>query len=236
MRKIKKFLLPAAAVLMILAAGMVLYPALTAPKLPPAELAAVAVDNLLSADSLTFQTESKLLLNNEITPLGKLNGEICGENYHIQGEVLGSRVNIYQLGQRTLRQDTLTEQWLDLADGEMLTNQSLLGDLDPRTVFHLTAILDATAADTEDIDGEKCFKLGFTPQTADGYYEKYFDDLACTLWVNAQNQIRRAEICATAHAGSQSSTLTLTCNFSDYNATPEIVPPVVDANQQQPAA
>ena len=232
MRKIKKFLLPAAAVLMILAVGIVLYPTLTAPKLPPAEMAAVAVDNLLTAESLTFSTESKLLLNNEITPLGKLNGEICGDNYHVQGEVLGSRVNIYQLGQRTMRQDTLTEQWLDLADGELLTNQSLLGDLDPRSIFHLTAILDATAADTEEIDGEKCFKLGFKPQTADGYYEKYFDDLACTLWVNAENQIRRAEICATAHAGSQSSTLTLTCDFWNYNTTPEITPPIAEVTEQ----
>lgn len=225
----KKILLPAAGILLIvLLLVMWLRPSFTAPKLPPAELAAVAVENLLAAESISFHTESKLTLNEESTPLGELSGEICGADFHVQGEVLGTPVNMYQIGETTFRQDTLTEQWLTLSDGELLTNDSLLNEINPRAFFKLAAINDAAECGEESIDEEKCWKVTFTPQTEAGYYEKYFDALTCTLWITRDDrQIRQAEIAAAAHAGEQQSTLTVTTEFWGWNETEPIQAPLV---------
>ncbi len=225
----KKILLPAAGILLIvLLLVMWLRPSFTAPKLPPAELAAVAVDNLLAAESISFHTESRLALNGESTPLGELSGEICGADCHVQGEVLGTAVNMYQIGQTTFRQDTITDQWLEISDGELLTNDSLLNEINPRAFFKLAAINDAAEQDEESIDEEKCWKVTFTPKTEAGYYEKYFDSLTCTLWITRDDrQIRQAEIAAAAHAGEQQSTLTVTTEFWGWNETAPIEAPIV---------
>lgn len=135
---------------------------------------------------------------------------------------------MYQIGETTFRQDTLTEQWLTLSDGELLTNDSLLNEINPRAFFKLAAINDAAEAGEESIDEEKCWKITFTPQTEAGYYEKYFDTITCTLWITRDDrQIRQAEIAACAHAGEQQSTLTVTTEFWGWNETEPIQAPIV---------
>ncbi len=235
----KKLLLPAAGILLVLLLLIAwLRPGLSAPKLPPAELAAVAVDNLLAAESFCFHSESRLSLNEESTPLGELSGELCGVDLHVQGNVLATPVNIYQIGETTYRQDALSEQWLEIADGELLQNDSLLYDVDPRAFFDLAAIENAAEAGEETIDEEKCWKLTFTPRTKSGYYEKYFDSLACTLWITRDDrQIRQAAITAAAHAGEQQSELSVTTEFWGWNETPPIEAPIVtNQTEKQPEA
>lgn len=227
--KPQKILLPAALLLAaLLIVFLILKPTAGKPKLPPGELCAVAVEELLALDSLSFHTETELLLNDESVKLGKLDGEINGADIHVWGEVLGSALNIYQLGNTTYRQDTITEQWLTTDDKELLNNESLLYDADPRAFFDLAAISDAAEQEAEDIDEEKCWKLTFTPKTQSGYYEKYFDSLTCTLWLTMDDcRIRQAEINAAASAAGQNSCLTVQTEFWAWNDTPPIEPPIL---------
>lgn len=232
--KPQKILLPAALLLAaLLVAFIALKPAITKPKLPPAELCAVAIDDLLALDSLSFHTETSLTLNDESVKLGELDGEINGDDLHVWGEVLGSSLNIFQIGETTYRQDTLTEQWLETDDGELLTNQSLLDEANPRAFFQLAGLQNAAEAEPESIDEEKCWKLTFTPQTESGYYEKYFDTLSCTLWLTMDDcRIRQAEINAEATAAGQTSCLTVRTEFWAWNDTPPIEPPLLEPAAQ----
>lgn len=232
MRKKKiALLLSAALLLMLIATAAVRHFALPTMGLGPAELAAAATDDLLSLDSLTFHTQTELTINSDTVSLGKIDGQINGENLHIWGNVLGSDLNIYQIGATTYRQDTLTDQWLTTDDGELLTNASLLADADPRSLFRLSGINNAEEANQAEINGQKCRGVSFCPTTADGSMEKYFDNIKCTIWVGRDNHIMRTEIAAEAVTSGQSSTLTLTCDFSEWNTTPAITPPII-----QPAA
>lgn len=226
----KKILIPAAlALLLIIAAICWLRPNLNAPKLPPAELAQTAIENLLAAESLSFSTQSCLLLGDDEMQLGDIHGEINGSDYHVNGEVLGSKLDLYQIGNKTYRQDTLTEQWLVLEDEQVLNNDALLSDINPRAAFQLTDILNVSEAETENVDEEKCYKLTFEPQTASGYYEKYFSSLTYTIWVTLDDhQLRQAQINASASANNIQSTLQITTDFWDWNQTPPIEAPVVE--------
>lgn len=199
--------------------------------LPPAELAADATARLTALNSVTFHTETKLDINGESVALGSIDGQICGSDLHICGNVLGSDTNIYQIGGTTYRQDTLTEQWLTTADGELLTNPSLLTDADPREFFRLAQLSAITEGDTQEINGEKCRVISFVPLSESGELEKYFDEISCTIWVTRAGQLARSEICAAAATSGQTSTLTLTCDFSAWDDTAPITPPIV-----QPAA
>ncbi len=226
----KKILIPAGLV-MLLIIGVIcwLRPNLNAPKLPPAELAQTAIENLLAAESLSFNTQSRLLLGSDETLLGDLNGQINGADYHVCGEVLGSELNIYQIGGKTYRQDSLTEQWLVVEDQQMLTNEALLSDINPRAAFQLTDMLNVSEAEAENVDEEKCYKLTFEPQTESGYYEKYFSSLTYTIWVTMDDhQLRQAQINASASANNIESTLQITTAFWDWNNTPAIAAPVVE--------
>lgn len=225
----KKILLIAAAVLIVVLAGFNLLKIVpTAPKMPPNELCAAAIESLQALDSFSFHTDTELIINEENVKLGKIDGEICGKDVHICGNVLGSDLNIYQIGNTCYRQDTITEQWLITEDSELISNEALLSDANPRALLQLTELGDVTEGDIETIDEEKCRRLTFTPHTDSGYWEKYFDEISCTIWVTLDNnQIRQAEICATATAAGQTSTLCLTTEFWAWNETAAIEPPIV---------
>lgn len=220
----KKILIPVGlALLLIIAVVCLIRPNLNAPKLPPNELAQTAIDNLLAAESLSFATHSCLLLGDEEMQLGDIHGEINGADFHVAGEVLGTPMDLYQIGAKTYRQDTLTEQWLVLEDQQLLNQEALLNEINPRAAFQLTDILNISETETENLDEEKCYKLSFQPQTASGYYEKYFSSLTYTIWVTLDDhQLRQAQICASASANNIESTLQITTEFWDWNNTPAI--------------
>ncbi len=226
----KKILIPVGlALLLIIAVVCLIRPNLNAPKLPPNELAQTAIDNLLAAESLSFATHSCLLLGDEEMQLGDIHGEINGTDFHVAGEVLGTPMDLYQIGAKTYRQDTLTEQWLVLEDQQLLNQEALLNEINPRAAFQLTDILNISETETENLDEEKCYKLSFQPQTASGYYEKYFSSLTYTIWVTLDDhQLRQAQICASASANNIESTLQITTEFWDWNNTPAIEAPVVE--------
>ncbi len=227
---VKKILIPTGLALLLII-GVICYirPNLNAPKLPPTELAQTAIDNLLAAESLCFNTQSCLLLGDEEMKLGDIHGEINGSDYHINGEVLGTPMDLYQIGTKTYRQDTLTDQWLVLEDQAMLNQEALLSDINPRAAFQLTGILNVSEAETENVAEEKCYKLTFEPQTASGYYEKYFASLTYTIWVTLDDhQLRQAQINASASANNIQSTLQITTDFWDWNNTPPIEAPVIE--------
>ena len=226
----KKILIPVGlALLLIIAVVCLIRPNLNAPKLPPNELAQTAIDNLLAAESLSFATHSCLLLGDEEMQLGDIHGEINGADFHVAGEVLGTPMDLYQIGAKTYRQDTLTEQWLVLEDQQLLNQEALLNEINPRAAFQLTEILNISETETENLDEEKCYKLSFQPQTASGYYEKYFSSLTYTIWVTLDDhQLRQAQICASASANNIESTLQITTEFWDWNNTPAIEAPVVE--------
>ncbi len=226
----KKILIPVGlALLLIIAVVCLIRPNLNAPKLPPNELAQTAIDNLLAAESLSFATHSCLLLGDEEMQLGDIHGEINGTDFHVAGEVLGTPMDLYQIGAKTYRQDTLTEQWLVLEDQQLLNQEALLNEINPRAAFQLTDILNISETETENLDEEKCYKLSFQPQTASGYYEKYFSSLTYTIWVTLDDhQLRQAKICASASANNIESTLQITTEFWDWNNTPAIEAPVVE--------
>ncbi len=226
----KKIMLPVGlTLLLIIAVVCVIRPNLNAPKLPPAELAQTAIENLLAAESLSFSTHSCLLLGDEEMQLGDIRGEINGADFHVTGEVLGTPMDLYQIGSKTYRQDTLTEQWLVLEDQQLLNQEALLNEINPRAAFQLTDILNVSETETENLDEEKCYKLSFQPQTASGYYEKYFASLTYTIWVTLDDhQLRQAQICASASANNIESTLQITTEFWDWNNTPAIEAPVVE--------
>lgn len=226
----KKILIPVGlALLLIIAVVCLIRPNLNAPKLPPNELAQTAIDNLLAAESLSFATHSCLLLGDEEMQLGDIHGEINGADFHVAGEVLGTPMDLYQIGAKTYRQDTLTEQWLVLEDQQLLNQEALLNEINPRAAFQLTDILNISETETENLDEEKCYKLSFQPQTASGYYEKYFSSLTYTIWVTLDDhQLRQAQICASASANNIESTLQITTEFWDWNNSPAIEAPVVE--------
>ena len=100
----KKILIPVGlALLLIIAVVCLIRPNLNAPKLPPNELAQTAIDNLLAAESLSFATHSCLLLGDEEMQLGDIHGEINGTDFHVAGEVLGTPMDLYQIGAKTYR-------------------------------------------------------------------------------------------------------------------------------------
>ncbi len=161
--------------------------------------------------------------------LGDIHGEINGADFHVAGEVLGTPMDLYQIGAKTYRQDALTEQWLVLEDQQLLNQEALLNEINPRAAFQLTDILNISETETENLDEEKCYKLSFQPQTASGYYEKYFSSLTYTIWVTLDDhQLRQAQICASASANNIESTLQITTEFWDWNNTPAIEAPVVE--------
>lgn len=200
------------------------------PPAPPADdLVGSAIESLLSHESLSYHSENSLIIGEKVTEIGVIDGEIFGENYHAQGESLGSPLNIYYVDGKTYRQDVINDQWT-VVDGEILEqSQSLLNEVEPRMALILTEIINVVSLEDEPVDEEDCYKISFEPVTSVGYYETFFDGLNCILWITKDDQeIRKMELTGTSSTNGIESVLLVECEFWNWGVGEEIQAPIFD--------
>ncbi len=98
-------------------------------RVEPASLITEAIAKARQAGSYRYQIQSYWSNGQDNRPWTQIEGEKAGDSYHFKGTILGTPVEIYQIGSRSFTLDPINNQWYIL-DGVDMTRQqiSLRGD------------------------------------------------------------------------------------------------------------
>ncbi len=190
------------------------------------------IANSVNAESYRFTLTSKLTVNHQERLFSVIQGEKGKDNtYHIQGTILGTDVNIYQIGDTTYRQDPLDKKWTVIEKTDMAKESLLLSELNPISNFYFNEIGPITPLEkdkTNRAEKKLGMKYAITPELANHWLEAYFTDMSYEIWVSKKEPyyLEKAIITA-ASKSNKENRLTMEMEFSDFNAPIIITQPVL---------
>jgi|GEM_PF-1513786 len=150
----------------------------------PQQLLNTALANTFSANTYTFKSKSVLYMAGEERVFSVLQGEKSGENRHIQGSILGTDVNIYNINDTIYQQDPVGGSWNVVENKDLASLALLITETDPEENYRFKDIGEVNYLGKEKIEGENTRKIEFYPVLEDEWIERYFKDITFTLWVS----------------------------------------------------
>jgi len=187
-----------------------------------------AMERSFKAESYRFFSKSTLFIGEEKREFSIIEGTKSGpQNRHAQGNMLGTPVNIYALGQTVYRQDPLTGRWQTLSPAEIPDTLLLLDELFPSVNFKFSNIGEVQFLGKEKLDGRNCLKLHFSPVMEDEWINRYFHNITYTVWLYGRNpHIIKAVITGISKENTSVS-LTIESHFTDFGKEIKLAPPVI---------
>ena len=197
-------------------------------KLSSEELAQLAIDNTFSADSYRFHSKSTLFVAEEERVFSVFEGEKSQDKRHIEGNILGTPLNIFHIDNTTYQQDANSGLWYIVENNNLDTSSLLINELDPEKDFHFSSLGEVIDLGKEEIDNIKVRVIEFHPVLENKWIIKYFQDITYTLKIKGGNKpyIVSAIISAVSKE-NESATLVIENYFQDFNTEINIEAPVV---------
>ena len=193
---------------------------------PTPEQAILALNNTFMAESYRFTTRATVYLDNAERLFSQLTGTKSGENRHINGEVLGTPINIYYVNNAIFQQSSIDRSWRQVAEADLAAARQMITEITPETNFQFQEMGEIIYIGSEEIDGQMLHRLELDPIMADNWLERYFDNIHCIIWLDESAEfIVRARFSATS---TQNPTVWLMIEntFSDFNQPITITAPL----------
>ena len=190
------------------------------------------ITNSVNAESYRFTLTSKLTVNGEEKLFSLIQGEKSKDNaYHIQGTILGTAVNIYQIGDVTYRQDPIDQKWTVIEKTNMEKESLLISELNPIANFYFNEIGPITPLEKNKNNKEEKklgMKYAITPELANHWLEAYFTDMTYEIYISRKEPyyLEKAVITAASKTNKENR-LSIEITFSDFNNPITINQPVL---------
>jgi len=184
----------------------------------PNELFDKALSNTFSANTYNFKSKSVLNIAGEERVFSVLEGEKAGNNRHIQGSILGTDVNIYNIDDTIYQQDPVGRTWNVVENKDLAALALLITETDPEKNYRFKDIGEVSYLGKEKIEGVNTKKIEFYPVLEDEWIERYFKDITFTLWISngSHPYIVKAVISGVSKENSDAK-LVIENYFSDLN-------------------
>ncbi|MGB9792443.1 MAG: hypothetical protein ACPLTR_07705 [Thermacetogeniaceae bacterium] len=156
----------------------------------------------------------------------QVSGERSRDNKaHFKGKILGTPVEVYQIGMRSYTLDPVANKWI-IIDGVDLDRQQLyMAELDPLSSFRFKGIENARLLRTERVGGKRCWVIEVRPLKAQSkVLDMYWKDITYRFWVDRGRVLRKA-VATAKNKNSPGTLLTLIVEFRDFNKRIDINPP-----------
>lgn len=187
------------------------------------------LNNSIQAETYRFSFTSKLIVEGKEKLFSVIQGEKGNNNcYHIQGTILGTAVNIYQIGDTTYRQDPIDHKWIVIEKNNMEKESMLISELNPISNFYFNEIGPITALEKSKEENKLGMKYGFRPELENHWMEEYFDGFAYEIWITrkAPYYLEKAKIEGSSKKNNANK-LHMEIEFSDFNTPISIQQPVL---------
>ena len=187
-----------------------------------------ALNRTFSAESYSFYSKSTLRVDQENRTFSLLEGEKGGpQNRHVKGNMLGTPVDIYALGQAVYRQDPVSGAWKTLSPAEIPDALALMDEMSPAVNFKFSETGDVKFLGKEKLEGKTCLKLQFRPVMEDKWLDRYFQDITYTVWLSGKKPNIVKTVITGQSKESASVSLTIEIQLTDFGKEIRITPPVV---------
>ncbi|MEG1501151.1 MAG: hypothetical protein RR396_04275 [Clostridiales bacterium] len=203
---------------------------LTKGNIDPENLLQEALGNTFQSPTYHFQSKSILYINDEKRVFSVLQGEKSTTDHHVEGSILGTPINIYQIGDTTYQQDALGSSWYQIKKGEKSADASLLmAELNPQKDFYFSKINKIEDLGKEKLNGQKVRTLRFYPTLENKWIERYFQDITYTVQITNNRKPRIIHSLTEAVSKENNKArLTIENFFYDFDKSILIQAPVAD--------
>ena len=222
----KKFIISIIILLALILTAWQIIPRINAAKYTAEEIIESSISNLQNAPALKFTVVSTLTVDDNTREYGNINGEILKNgDFHIAGNLLGSQIQMYQIGDDTYRLDTITDNWQKTEENAIIYNTALFNETNPLQQFEFS---NYTAAQIIDIPDEKALCVKFCPNLEAAAVSQYFTNLTYTIYCDTNLNLYKTVISGDLTNNSVDGKLEITTTFEKLAANYQIEPPIIN--------
>lgn len=224
--KIIRYSLLIAAIILFITASTLAYNYYSATKVDTNTLLETALNNLSHRETYRFSLNSQLQLNN----YNKAETAIAGErdaskNIHIWGEIMNTKLEMYQFANEQYRYNSAAKQWILLENSSLTNDPLLLMEILPETNFLFKSNSKEVYEGKNFDHGKIIHKYKINIQNTQHIAGDYYDDFQYTIYIDARSkEIIMASIAAKAK-NNENNILKISLKFYDINEEFSILPP-----------
>ena len=212
-------------VCLVIVLGVTGFFSYAASKVDPAALITETMANAQQARSFRYQIQSDYSIGSEKRPWTQVEGEKSGSSFHFKGSILGTPVEIYQIGSRSYTMDPVNKKWYVLDGVDFTRQQIFYAEIDPLSNFKFKTIANPRVVGTEKVNNRNCWVVEFQPEVDSQYLEMWWQNYTYRLWVEKRGHALAQAMVTAENKNSPGTILTMTVSFQDFNRKITINPP-----------
>lgn len=194
---------------------------------PPEQIVGEAFMYAVEAPMYCYTSQASRMTDGETEVISNLQGQKNGENVHLYGtvDIVGSGVDIYQIGDTFYRQDIVSGAWLKQEGYNQEATVRLLQEINPLSCLTYNATAEVTDLGKEKVNGVKCRKFQVRASGEDTFLTSAWNEFYYTVWIDKRRQLQQAEVIAGDHE-NRTDQLKLELHFDWDTPVEEITAPV----------
>jgi len=175
----------------------------------PTNLVTHGLERLNAATSFRYSLTQHQSVEGKDRVLTQILGEKDGGNTRVLGQLVGSEVEIIQVGDSTYNKDPFSKKWIKFAN-TAATQEAFLAELDPLSSLKLKELGEVMLSGQEKVNGEKVWVCYLMPSVQNQMMEAFWTDFQYTLYIRKSDEMLvRATIEAKNKVKSDSMTMIL---------------------------
>ncbi|MGI5901763.1 MAG: hypothetical protein ACOX7U_04745 [Desulfitobacteriia bacterium] len=217
----KKKVVIGVAVACLLVIGGLLTSVLRSPA--PEKIVNLALENIKKANSFAYSIDQQQYVEGQKRQLARIDGYKSGENVHIQGQLIGSNVEMIKIKDTLYNKDPFSKEWIVFQDLS-IAQKIFLVEIDPLSILQFKDIGEVVSKGSTELNNKKCWVYTFKPSVQNQMMERFWTDFEYTLYIaKAGKTLAKAEVAAKNKETQEAMTLAL--EFKDFGRKISIQPP-----------
>ena len=212
-------------IIILLAAVIKIFP-FNQPGNSPEETITNAIEQIKNSPAISFTTVSMLNVNGNQREYGEITGELLKNgDFHIQGSILGSDLDLYQINNSTYRLDNISKNWQKTDENPEMYRTSLFNETNPLEQFNIT---DLGTVEKAQGNEKNLFGFTFMPTLSDNSISRYFTDITYTVYCDHDGNLKKTVVNGILTNNSVSGKLNIVTEFSPLPNDYQIAPPIIE--------
>lgn len=183
------------------------------------------VGKALQARGYRYRIAAEFNIGGRKQTWSQVQGEKSAAGFHIKGKILGTPVEIYQIGKRTFTWDPVSKKWVILEGNDLTQQQVFMAEINPLSNFQFKTIGNPRLLGVEKVGKRKCWIVEFHPEIENKYLEMWWKNFTYRFWVDRKNHFLLKAKATAENKNSPGAFLSLIVEFQDFNKKIEIKPP-----------
>ena len=192
----------------------------------PEELLPQAIERTISVDSYRYQVALQLRINGENRLLSHVRGERQRDQFHLQGEIAGQKVDVIYVNNRVYLKDAVSGRWMVNHGGNIFQQDLFMVEVNPIASLKYESLSNINYLGIERgrIDA---YVIEYTPVVTNQMLITYWQDFRYTVWIDRRSKkIFKLEVFAD-HRDASHNGLHMQLLLYDFNERFDIQAPYI---------